>query len=464
MQRLSHFDQASLRTYIQIVLAFPLADDASAQAIYEHLRASLNHVGQAFPVLATKLQLETSRFGQEAFLTPSQEEIPLVADIGGADYASLAARGFPAHEFIRPDFDLNNTLKLNEGPVPVAHARVRFISGGFLLFCSVHHSAADGYGLGQFVEAFAAATRGLEIMGEPSRTVLDLPQDPDISEETLLTLSQGCPEFAVVLEPNSLPSLPDILPGGTPSREIPSEAKIFVFRIDKIDELRTKVNEALGPNARLQKPSAFMVLAALTWAHVTKARCGSEQCTAPPSTDADLGKIFIPIDFRRRFHEETLDYFGNAVVTIPIETPVKELISVCGEQNLPAFAKLVNLIADAVAGVGQADILRREALFRRLGDCRRLVLSQDRRLRGQIQLNSWRYFGGNNVWEIPGMGSRKPDAVRRIQGEVSPGNALLLPLNSESEFYEMSLALPTVSMSALLRDEEWMSWVDRVID
>lgn len=463
MQRLSHFDQAALRTYIQIVLAFPLKDDASAQTIYEHLRDSLTHVGQAFPVLACKLQLEKSRFGEEAFLSPSQEEIPLVADIGGANYASLAERGFPAHEFVRPEFDLNNTLQLNEGPVPVAHARVKFVSGGFFLMLSLHGTAADAYGLGQFVEAFAAATRGLNITGEPSSTVLTLPQDPEISSATLLTLSQFCSEFEVLLEPNPLPSLPDILPGGTPSENIPSEAKIFIFGINQIDDLRDKVHEALGSNAKLKKPPVFMCLAALTWAHVTKARSRSEQ-GAPPSGDAGIAKLFVVLDFRRRFHEETLEYFGNAVVTIPIEAPVDELVSVCGQQNLGAFAKLVDHITTIIDNVDEAAILRREALFRRLGDTRRLVLSQDRRLPGQLQVNSWRYFGGNNVWSIPGMGSRKPDAVRRIQGNVSPGSALILPLSSESEVYELSLSLPKVSMSALLEDAEWMHWIERVVD
>ncbi|POS78821.1 hypothetical protein DHEL01_v202780 [Diaporthe helianthi] len=465
MQRLSHFDQASLRTYIQVVLNFPLKADASAQAIYAHLRTSLTHVGHEFHVLACKLHLEKSRFAEEAYLGLSKEEIPLVADIGGANYASLAARGFPAHEFILPEFNLDSLFKLNDGPVPVAHARVKFINGGFLLILSLNNTAADAYGLGQFVEAFAAATRGLNVAGEPSCTVLDLPQDPKISSQTLTTLVHGCPEFEVLLEPNPLPSLPDLLPGGTPSEEIPSEVKIFVFRIDQINKLSDQVHEALGDQARLKRPSAFMIISTLTWANVTKARCGSET-GAPPSGDADVAKLFVPLDFRRRFHEETLEYFGNANVTIPIEIPVAEVVSATfgGEQNLPAFAKLVNRVRRVIDDVGQADILRREALIRRLGDCRRLVLSQDRRLPGQLQFNSWRYFGGNDVWSFPGMGSRKPDAVRRVQNNVSPGSALLLPLTSESEVYELCLALPKVSMSALVQAEEWMHWVDRVID
>lgn len=326
---------------------------------------------------------------------------------------------------------------------------------------SLHHTAADGYGLGQFAEAFADATRGDFIRGECSSTVLHLPQDEEISSATLTTLSGQCKEFEVLLEPNPLPSLPDILPGGTPNETIPSEAKIFVFKIDKIEQLRDMVCEVWGPTAK--KPSVFEVFSALTWAHVTKARRRSE-FGAPPSGDSHVGKLFIPIDFRRRFHEETIEYFGNAVVTIPTESSIQDVEAACGRQNMAALAKLVAQIATTISDVDQAAILRREALFRRLGDLRRLVLSQDRRLPGQLQFNSWRYFGANFRWRIPGIGEKKPDSVRRITGGVSPGSALILPLNSESEVYELLLSLPTVSMSALSQDETWMDLVYRVID
>lgn len=462
MQRLSDFDQASLRTYIQIVLAFPLAGNASAQAIYQHLRTSLTRVGSEIPVLASKIHLQNSRFGEEAFIQLSPEDIPLVAEIGGTNYADLAARGFPAQEFIRPDLDLNSTLKLNEGPVPVAHVRVNFINGGLLLILSLNHSAGDGYCLGQFAEAFASATRGDWMRNDEfSSKILHLPQDEEISSATLKTLSEQCPEFEVLLNPNPLPSLPDILPGGTPSEAIPSEAKIFVFKIDKLEQLRDRVREVWGPTAK--KPSVFEVFSALTWAHVTKARLRSE-ADAPPLGDSNVAKLFTPVDFRRRFHEETIGYFGNAVVTLPTESSIQDVESACGDKNVAALAKLVAQIATTISDVDQAAILRREALFRRLGDLRRLVLSQDRRLPGQLQFNSWRYFGANFRWRIPGMGEKKPDSVRRITGEVSPGSALILPLNSESEVYELLLSLPTASMSALVQDEEWMNWVDRVID
>lgn len=204
MQRLSEFGQASLRSYQQIVLAFPLAETASAPTIYQHLRSSLTRVGNECPLLACNVNLQKSRFGEEVFILPSSEGIPLQTEIDNSSYADLAASGFPAAHFIHPGSDLNDSLKLDGGPAPVAHARVKFINGGLLLFLSLHHSAGDGYCLGLFAEAFAAATRGGWIAVEYFSLVLKLPQDEDISSATLLTLSNQCPEYEVLLDPNIL--------------------------------------------------------------------------------------------------------------------------------------------------------------------------------------------------------------------------------------------------------------------
>lgn len=461
MQRLSEFGQASLRTYTQIVLAFPLTEGASASTIYHHLRASLTRLGKEFPLLACNVTLQKSRLGEQAFIFLASDVIPLLAEVDGTDYANLAARGFPAHEFIHPKLDLNNTLKLENGPVPVAHVRAKFIYGGLLLFLSVHHSVGDGYCLGLFAEAFSAATRGDRISVQYSTPVLHLPQQEEISSETLLTLSRHCDEYEVLLNPNSGPSLPDQLPGGVPSEDIPGAGKIFVFKIDQVENLRNMVQQVSGPTAR--KPSAFERLSALTWTHVTRARSKSEAGLAPPCGNADVAKLFTPIDFRRRFHAETEKYFGNAIITVPTQALVKEVESACGAQNLVSLARLVAQVSATMADIDQAAVLRREALFKRIGDYTRLVLSQDRRIPGQMQFNSWRYFGGNDVWNIPGMGKKKPASVRRIQSNWSLGNALILPLNSESDVYELFLQLPQVSMTSLLQDDDWMRWVHLVI-
>lgn len=465
MQRLSEFGQSSPRTYSQIVLAFPLAKDASASAIYKHLRISLTRVGKEFPLLASKVHLKQSRFGgEEAFLEPSSDnmsdDIPLWTGIGSTKYANLVARGFPAQEFIRPGMDLNGVFKLNEGPVPVSHVRVKLINGGLLLFLSVHHTAGDAYCLGLFAEAFAAATRREEIIGDYS-PVLDLPKHEYIASETLLSSSKYCPEYDVLLNPNPGPSQPDILPGGVPTGEIPGASRIFAFKIDKVEKLRTTLRDIAGPVAG--KPSAFEVLAALTWAHVTRARLRSEVGLTPPLGDAEGAKLFLTLDFRRRFHDETEYYFGNAIITVPTQASVETVQSACGEQNLEALQKLVAQVTRTFSDVGQDAVLRRETLFNRVGDYRRLVLAQDRRIPGQMQFNSWRYFGGNDIWRIPGVGSRKPTSVRRVQGAVSIGNALLLPLSSSSDVWEILVQLPQVSMDTLLKDDEWMSWVHRVI-
>lgn len=460
MQRISEFGQASLRTYIQLALAFPL-ESAPASTIYQHLRASLTQVGKEFPLFACEVHLKSSRFGEEAFILPSSSSsgIPLWTEIGDTNYVELAALGFPAQDFINPELDLNNILKLQEGPVPVAHVRVKLIDGGLILILSLHHTAGDAYCLGLFAQAFAAATRGEQVKAEHWSPTLQLPQDEDISSNTLLTLSKDCPEYEVLLNPNPGPSQPDILPGGVPSEEIPGASKILVFKINRIEQLCNMVRDIWGDTS--QTPDTFTCLAALTWAHVTKARIGSEPGLAPLCGNANMATLFTPVDFRRRFHSETEEYFGNSIVTVPTNTSVEELQSAC--EDHVSLAKIVAKVTATFSNVDRAAILRREALFKRVTDYRRLVLSQDRRIPGQMQFNSYRYFGGNDVWKLPGMGMKKPDSVRRVQGAVSLGNVLILPLNSESDVYEVSVQLPEVSMAALLQDDDLMHWVHHTI-
>ncbi|KAK7704335.1 hypothetical protein SLS64_008521 [Diaporthe eres] len=174
-----------------------------------------------------------------------------------------------------------------------------------------------------------------------------------------------------------------------------------------------------------------------------------------------MATLFTPVDFRRRFHSETEEYFGNAIVTVPTHTSVEQLQSAC--ENHVSLAKIVAQVTATFSNVDRAAILRREALFKKVTDYRRLVLSQDRRIPRQMQFNSYRYFSGNNVWKLPGMGMQKPDSVRRVQGAVSLGNVLILPLNSELDVYEVLVQVPEASMAALLQDDDLMHWVHHTI-
>ncbi|KAJ0117006.1 hypothetical protein J7T55_003421 [Diaporthe amygdali] len=474
MQSLSDFDQASIRSYTQIALTFPLAQGTSTTAVIQHLRSSLARLGEKLPFLAGRVRLRKTRFGEEAYISPGNTgDIPLriailagqqfnVAEVVGSSYAKLAARGFPAHAFVHPALDLNDDFKIEEKPVPVAHVRVSVVTGGLILLLSLHHTAGDGYSLQLFADSFAAATRRERIPGENLSLDLKLPNEQRPYSATLLDLSRTCPEFNILLNPNSSPGLEDTLPGGVPIGAIPKTGKIFVFDFGRLQKLRDMVYMASGPETK--RPTVFACLAAFTWAHVTRARLKSEVGFAPKHEDSNEAKLFIPVDFRGQFSKETEVYFGNAVVTVPTRASVSEVESACDGKNLKPLATLLAKVAATISGVDEAAVLRREDLFSRIGDCRRLVLRQDRRIPGQLQFNTWRFMGGDTSWSLPGVGTkRKPDSIRRIQGDLSIGNALILPARSDSKVYELFLQIPTISMELLLEDMDWMRWVEKVV-
>lgn len=474
MHRLSEFDQASIRSYTQIALTFPLAQGTSTTAIIQHLRSSLARLGERIPFLTGRVRLRRTRFGEEAYILSEETgDIPLriaalagqqfnAVEVVGSSYAKLAARGFPAHAFVHPALDLNDDFKVEEKPVPVAHVRVSVVTGGLILLLSLHHTAGDGYSLQLFADSFAAATRRDRIPGENLSIDLKLPGEQRPYSATLLDLSRTCPEFDILLNPNSSPGLADTLPGGISIDAIPKTGKIFVFDFGRLKKLRDMVYMASGPDT--DRPTVFACLAAFTWAHVTRARLKSEVGFAPKHEDSNKAKLFIPVDFRRQFSKETEAYFGNAVVTVPTQVAVSEVQSACDAGNLKPLATLVAKVAATIFSVDKAAVLRREDLFRRIGDCRRLVLRQDRRLPGQLQFNTWRFMGRDTEWSLPGVGAKKkPDSVRRIQGDLSIGKALILPAKADSKVYELFLQIPTISMELLVEDVDWMRWVEKVI-
>ncbi|ROV93566.1 hypothetical protein VMCG_08055 [Cytospora schulzeri] len=354
-------------------------------------------------------------------------------------------------------------LKLEEGPVPVCHVRAAFVPGGLLIWLSIHHTIGDDHCLNLFAECFATATRHQPMPhNTPQCPFLDIPKDPVWSPATLMTLARECPEFDVLLYPGQSPSLPDVRPGGLPPSAIPKTGKVFVFSVARLEQLRNLVYRSSGPEA--EPPSIDACLAALTLAHVTQARLTTEVGFTPEDNDPRTAKLFTPVDWRDRgFNSETADYFGNAFITLLTHIPLNEVQDACIDVTMEAMARIVAKISASVAGVDREAVLKRDALFHRVGDCRRLILRKDCRRPAELEFNTWRSIGADTVWNIPGVLSAQPDAVRKVQGDWSMGSALVLPARSDSSVYELFIQLPKVSMEALCRSNEWLTWVDRVV-
>ncbi|KUI71467.1 hypothetical protein VM1G_07048 [Cytospora mali] len=473
--RLPSFGQSATRLYTQTVYCFPYDERTSKKKTIHHLRSSLGRLEEQCPLLAGTLHI----YPHESIVSvlPGGGKIPFEVLVPGGQqltpsgtqtyfdsyYSRLASRGFPPQAFVHPSYGLNDELKLEEGPIPVSHVRANFIPGGLLIWLSIHHALSDDYCLGLFAECFAAVTRRQPIPhNTPQSPNLNLPTDPRWSPATLMELSRECPEFDVLLYPGESPSLPDEIPGGLPTSATPKTGKIFVFSIGRLEQLRNIVHRASGPGAG--PPSIEACLAALTLAHVTQARLTTEVGFVPEDDESRSAKLFMPVNWRDRgFENETANYFGNAMINLLTQVPINEVQDACADGTMNSLAMLVAKISASVATVDREAVLKRNALFHRVGDCRRLLLRMDRRRATEFEFNTWRAVGADAAWNIPGVLSARPDAVRRVQGGWGIGSALVLPERLGSRVLELALDLPKVSMKALCRNNNFMSWVDRVI-
>jgi hypothetical protein len=245
---------------------------------------------------------------------------------------------------------------------------------------------------------------------------------------------------------------------GTPLELIEKTGKIFVFRRDRIQELQQLVRQHLKSP---QNPSTYTCLAALTFAHITKAR---EQAEAfLPSFEGKYeASLWNSVNWRTRaFQDFTEDYFGNAALPAVTKVPRRLLIKACDDTL--AFAKLVPMIKASVDAVDEEYVLRRLAMVSALPDPRLIGVNYDPRMPQTLAFNTWRHFGADAIWDIPGVSVEKPDAIRRAHGSWNLGTALILPAQALSIHQEIFVSLSKVSMDLLCKDREWLKWVDRII-
>ncbi len=105
----------------------------------------------------------------------------------------------------------------------------------------------------------------------------------------------------------------------------------------------------------------------------------------------------------------------------------------------------------------------RTDFFSLVADPRHVGLDFDPRTPQDLGFNTWRYFGADTRWHIPGLAAPTPDAMRRTQDEWNMSGSLILPAKADSTVHELLVTLPQSAMDLLCQDDGWMAWVDKVI-
>ncbi|RYP65962.1 hypothetical protein DL770_008896 [Monosporascus sp. CRB-9-2] len=335
----------------------------------------------------------------------------------------------------------------------------------------------DGESLGIFLECLAAQTR-LGSVDRPSEQKIALASSKHYKDTGELRaqfqrLAAKCPEFTL-LPDLSGPTQPKLLDVGTPLHEIDRTGRIFVFSNARLEALRRLVtSHASSASSSPTLPTTcYCALAALTFAHVTRARVGVERhlpaccCNGdmetPGRTTATTAQLWNSVNWRARaFQGATRDYFGNAALPAVTEVPTGRLFAACEDDS--ELARIVPLIRETIDAVNQAYVHCRLAMLAAAPDPRLIGVRYDPRMPEVLTFNTWRHFGADAAWHIPGIPVAKSDAIRRAHGSWGMGTALILPAQAGSTKQELFLSLSVEAMETLCNDERWMRWVDRVI-
>ncbi|KAF6817029.1 trichothecene 3-o-acetyltransferase [Colletotrichum plurivorum] len=476
---LAIWNQGARRQFMSICLCFPLQDNAKEEEIVASLRASLDRLAAQRPDFAGTVRVEL-RLGVISLETSKGGTIPLTKLDASAkiniSYNDLKRKEFPPsyflHSTFKPAFDSESGRR--------SHARASlvnysFIQGGLLLWVHLNHAFADGLSQQAFVECLAAQTRG-EVVDHPASQKLG--PELAMSEENGRTepftrLMESCQDLTVMFDdsgPGTTVSLGRALSLDNSSKS----EKIFVFKREKLQELRGLLANA---NNNEKVPTIYQCLAALTWANVCKARAGetagwqdgvrkdeiAKNMEDPYSQSEAESEMMISVNWRKRvFQDDTKDYFGNTTTYPMIKTRVTQVLSAA--ESIESLAALVGLIDDGIKSVDKGFVARHTKAMAACQDIRILRAAIDLMNPACLGFNTWRYFGADEEWELPGLACRKADAVRRVSSGIGVGTALILPAKKESEEYELVVSLMTDSINELCRSEQWMRWVDHVIE
>lgn len=472
------WDQVAWRAYIQAALCFPFDGDKAAAAA--HFKASLVRLGRQRRDFAGNMKADPHN-GRIQLEKHFNDEISLeVVDHGDRfpyTYAQLKSRDFAPSAFVHPDFALDGAL----APfrlVPVCQVRASFIEGGLILWVYLHHTVADGDGLHMFLDCFSTQTRGTSV-DHPMNISFEPASSSSSSSSTVEELLRDCPEY-IIKAPGRPADAHSPAALGTPlahmtatrpsASPIHQRCNMFVFRHDRLGLLRTLI-EAIQPAGQKKRPSSYVAIAALTWAHATRARTETEEtpaARADPSRPARLTKC---VNWKTRaFREEVSKegYFGVAVAQPFSQRPGGEVVAPCYDFN--AVVPLVRTIEETIASVDDDFVARRTAALRAAAaeDPRGVVLDLDPRDARHLAFDTWRFIGADAEWEISGIDGAaavKADAVRPVRGALLMGGyALIMPAGKNSEVHELVITLPEKAMEALMSDLDYMRWVDCVVE
>ncbi|CVL02149.1 uncharacterized protein FMAN_08248 [Fusarium mangiferae] len=462
------WDQIAPRAYIRLWYCIPYRISTNFDCLEQHLKAALSELSKKFPDLKGRLFLLADPPGHLAISTSGVNDIPFKFEQRASfrwTYSQLKSQGFPAKAFVDTSFDLSYRLEEGGEGIPAFEVHVRLINGGLLLGIYGHHSIFDAGRMDIVVRCFAELTKVTKKTSDTTvlaRLSCEAPAaapSPPVAD--LNELLSHYPEYRLLpspLGPTQFRALEkDTVPENT--------GCIFVVRVKTIRDLKDKLAYT-RPSDTKHQPSTFTCLAALTWAHATKARIDS---LSSETTLAEDARLMVSVDWRRRISTDAIGPRSGNAIALPIASINKSTISAaCSEDQGIAYSSLATMaraIDETILSVNDDFVASRTALFRRVPDPRFIGLDFDLSDPLDFYLNTWRHFGTRTHWDLPGFDKQDvamgvaPDAVRRAQAGFGTGSGLVLP-ETDSTKFEVLITLDVEAMKHLSNSPSWQRWAE----
>lgn len=510
------WDQCAIRAYIQLAFCFPFDNEDSQkkkEAAIEHIRDALGRLARQHPEFAAGVSAdEQGRVWLEQ--RPEQDSIPfelrnlpdstkLTGDTNAltsfTKYDELKHKGFPPAAFTHPDLAISGALEPGGESRPITQIQISFVEGGMILWINAHHSLIDGDSARLLLQCFAAQTRGVELEYpidvapaamqrlEEGNETAEVLEPKDTGEQETPTdfakILRPFPEYAdlpdrsgpLAVRPSSQIGLPYDQSDHAQQRRV---ERILVFRQETIRRLSREIASAASwkpHSVNGRPPSTYLSLAALTWAHITKARLKVLEDRGDGIDVRIPATLLSAVDWRKRVSQGTWKgYLGNAVVIPFTQFPVDDVINaghLCPDKidsindTLAYLACSIQRAIDSVDDTFVASRTKAMAVFK--NDPRRFGMGFDSRVPTCIGFNTWRHLSSDANWSIPGVPVSRADAVRRVGPKVGADKSLILPMGSDEGeqkgIIEMLVWLTEDAMQNFLHDEGFMCWVDHVI-
>ena len=469
---LSSIEHCMPRAYIRVCLAYRVPDARLLPVVEKRLNDFVRRIVDAKPYLAgyvvpvaapgSRVGAVEVRFTDEDFVDfPTATIRHLTRDEVPYTYEELDRMSLPP-SLIRPELVSALPEGTDEERAPVFRVQVNVVEGGVIVSIYLHHCISDGTGLGLLITG--------SLLSDDFTFVRPLEEKDGASPSLSSKLAAFAHEKSLVRRQLSW-SFPNLIihrrlrhrsvvassnhpSHQAPPRRAPGRGCVFAFSQATLKQLK----ETLESEA----PHSFMtsndVLQAILWHYMTRAR--------RPSLPDELGvissKLLIPVNIRNRLKQPLPhSYFGSAIDFASVQRSLTHLSKI----DMSSLAQTALSIRQSINQVNEPYIREAIALAEVTDpdvDVRDLLASNMDRTNGaDMYITSWEKLPLYEATLDLGLG--RPDWVRKPWSR-DPGSCIILPRDNRKPFLEVVVQMTVADMARLLRDDEFMKYVIRVVE